>query len=152
MKTVNEIIDYYNQMNKEKLSILLFDYMLQHLSRLSRIIFKPYGNGLLIGLGGNGRKSLTKLAAFINECIPYKIEITKTYGRNEWQDDLKSMFKTLGQENKKLVFMFADSDIKQEFFIEDINNILNVGEVPNLYNTEEIEELKYEMQKVVTKR
>lgn len=48
--------------------------------------------------------------------------------------------------------MFGDSDIKQEFFIEDINNILNVGEVPNLYTTDEIEELKYEMQKVVTKR
>jgi hypothetical protein len=32
-------------------------------------------------------------------------------------------------------------------FIEDINNILNVGEVPNLYNAEEIDEIKYEMGK-----
>jgi dynein heavy chain len=55
-------------MNKDKLTILIFDYVIQHLSRISRIIFKPYGNALLIGLGGNGRKSLAKLATFINEC------------------------------------------------------------------------------------
>jgi len=55
-------------MNKDKLNLLLFDYMIQHLSRISRILFKPYGNGLLIGLGGNGRKTLTRLAAFINDC------------------------------------------------------------------------------------
>ena len=55
------------------------------------------------------------------------------------------MFKTLGQENKKVVFTVSDSDIKQELFIEDINNILNVGEVPNLYTQDEIEEIRYEM-------
>ena len=32
-------------------------------------------------------------------------------------------------------------------FIEDINNILNVGEVPNLYSSEEIDEIKYELSK-----
>lgn len=145
--TIFEILDYYNQMQKEKLSLLLFDYVIQHLSRVSRIIFKPYGNGLLIGLGGNGRKSLTKLAAFINECQIFKIEITKSYGKNEWTDDLKALYKTLGLENKKVVFTFSDSDIKQEYFIEDINNILNVGEVPNLYNNEEIEEIVHEINK-----
>ena len=150
--TIQDILDLYNITSKDKMHLLLFDYVIQHLSRISRIIYKPYGNGLLIGLGGNGRRSLSKLAAFINECQIFKVEITKSYGRNEWQDDLKSMFKSLGMDNKKVVFTFQDSDIKQEFFIEDINNILNVGEVPNLYNLDEIEEIKYEMGKTVNKR
>jgi dynein heavy chain len=140
-------MDYYNQMNKDKLSLLLFEYVIQHTSRLSRIIYKPYGNGLLIGLGGNGRKSLAKLASFINECVIFKIEITKSYGKVEWQDDLKSLYKSLGVDNKRIVFTFADTSIKNEMFIEDINNILNVGEVPNLYTTDEIDEIKYEMGK-----
>lgn len=55
-------------MNKDKISLLLFEYVISHTSRISRIIYKPYGNGLLVGLGGNGRKSLSKLGAFINEC------------------------------------------------------------------------------------
>jgi dynein heavy chain len=42
--------------------------VVQHLSRLARIIRKPYGNALMVGIGGNGRKCLSKLAAFIAEC------------------------------------------------------------------------------------
>lgn len=101
-------------MNKEKINILIFDYMIKHLSRISRIIYKPYGNALLVGLGGNGRKSLAKIAAFINECKTFKIEISKGYGKLEWQDDLKGLFKILGLDNKKVVFNISDSEIKSE--------------------------------------
>jgi dynein heavy chain len=61
-------MDVYNANSKEKINILIFTYALQHLSRISRIIYKPYGNALLIGLGGTGRKCLTKLACYINNC------------------------------------------------------------------------------------
>lgn len=78
--------------------------------------------------------------------------MTKSYGKYEWSDDLKNLYKSLGLDNKKLVFTFFDSNIKNEFFIEDINNILNVGEVPNLYNAEEIDEINYEMAKQGVKK
>ena len=98
------MIESYNIASKEKLNLLLFNYVIQHTSRLSRIIYKPYGNGLLIGLGGNGRKSLARLASYINDCKIFKIEMTKTYGKNEWQDDIKNLFKVIGIDNKKMVF------------------------------------------------
>jgi dynein heavy chain len=88
------------------MTLLLFDYVIQHLSRISRIIFKPYGNGLLIGIGGNGRRSLSKLAAFINEYATFKIEMHKAYGKYEWSEDLKSLYKMIGLDNKKVVFTF----------------------------------------------
>mmetsp|Transcript_7763 Transcript_7763/g.7230 ORF Transcript_7763/g.7230 Transcript_7763/m.7230 type:complete len:106 (-) Transcript_7763:1324-1641(-) len=71
----------------------------------------------------------------------------KTYGKVEWQDDLKALYKSLGVDNKKMVFSFDVTNAKNEMFIEDLNNILNVGEVPNLFNNDEVEEIKYDMGK-----
>jgi len=39
------------------------------------------------------------------------------------------------------VFLFTDSQIKQESFVEDINNLLNTAEVPNLFPPDEKAEL-----------
>ena len=46
-------------------NIVLFDDALEHLMRLHRVIRMPRGSALLIGYGGSGRRSLTRLAAFM---------------------------------------------------------------------------------------
>ncbi len=59
----------------------------------------------------------------------------------EWREDLKSTFKVAGVDGKPTVFLFADTQIKLEGFVEDINNILNTGEVPNLFAKDEQSEI-----------
>lgn len=129
------------------MSVLFFDYLLEHTARVSRILAKPFGNGLLVGLGGNGRKTIAKISTFINECQPYSIELHRNYGKLEWLDDLRNLYKSLGIDNKKIVFSFSDKEIKEEKFIEDINNILNVGELTSLFANEDEEEIHYEIEK-----
>ena len=67
----------------------------------------------------------------------FQIEISKTYGMTEWRDDLKILLRSAGEDGKDTVFLFADTQIKREDFVEDINNILNTGEVPNLFENDE---------------
>ena len=39
------------------------------------------------------------------------------------------------------VFLFSETQIVKESFLEDINNILNSGDVPNLYAPDEMERI-----------
>lgn len=41
--------------------------------------------------------------------------------------------KMAGLENRNVVFMFSDSQILKESMLEEICNILNNGEIPNLF-------------------
>lgn len=47
-----------------------------------------------------------------------------------------------GVENKPTIFLFNDTQAVDDSFFEDINNILSSGEVPNLYKSDEFEEVK----------
>ena len=47
------------------------------------------------------------------------------------------MLKTAGGHNKPSVFLITDSQIKEESFLEDVDSLLNSGEVPNLFIPDE---------------
>ena len=110
-----------------------------HVSRIQRVVRQPLGNAFLLGVGGSGRKSLTELATFIANYLIEVIEMPKGYNFITWREDMvKKIFLPSGVEANPLVFLFSDSQIINEAFLEDINNILNNGEIPNLYKADDI--------------
>jgi dynein heavy chain len=131
----------YNDQSTKPMKLVMFRFAVEHASRISRILKQPGGNGLLVGVGGSGKQSLTRLAAFVMNMDVHQIQLTKQYSGDEWRDDLRKLLKTAGGANKPCVFLFSDSQMKYEFFLEDINSLLNSGSIPNLWTAEEYGEV-----------
>ncbi|XP_054464751.1 dynein axonemal heavy chain 12 [Anoplopoma fimbria] len=140
-QVVLSCLDEYNQMHKNRMNLVIFRYVLEHLSRISRVLKQPGGNALLVGVGGSGRQSITRLATSMAHMTMFQPEISKSYGIIEWRDDLKMLLKSAGVKGQKTVFLLTDAQIKDEAFLEDVDSVLNTGEVPNLFAIDEKQEI-----------
>nr|XP_019958870.1 PREDICTED: dynein heavy chain 2, axonemal [Paralichthys olivaceus] len=123
------------------MSLVLFRDAIEHITRIVRVISQLRGNMLLVGVGGSGRQSLSKMAASICEYQVFQVEVTKQYRRQEFREDIKKLYRLTGVDNKPTLFLFNDTQLVDESFLEDINNILSSGEVPNLYKQDEFVEV-----------
>lgn len=128
------------------MDLVLFTDAIEHIVKIHRIITTQFGNALLVGVGGSGRKSLSELATFIAQYEMLQLEMVKGYDMKQWREDMVNLlFIAAGIENNPHVFLLADTQIINEAFVEDVNNILNNGKIPNLYGGEDTTKIMEDM-------
>ena len=120
VQIAEESLEDYNQINTAQMKLVLFMDALTHMCRISRVIRQPLGNALLLGMGGSGRQSMTRLAAHMWVCLGYGVFIlteTGTYAETE-TDKMGVVPNVIGSEiclNLDAVWTPAHSSIQAIF-------------------------------------
>uniref|UniRef100_A0A4X2K3Y2 AAA+ ATPase domain-containing protein n=1 Tax=Vombatus ursinus TaxID=29139 RepID=A0A4X2K3Y2_VOMUR len=137
---LTETLDTYNELNVA-MPLVFFEDAMQHVCRISRILHTSQGYALLIGVGGSGKQSLSRLAAYINSFEVFQITLRKDYGLQDLKVDLANLYIKTGAKNMPVVFLLTDAQVLDERFLVLINDLLASGEIPDLFSDEDVEKI-----------
>lgn len=138
--------------SRPTLNLVLFGDAMVHTAAIARILMQPRGHALLLGMGGCGKRSLTKLASFMNGYNFFEVELKQNYGLSDFREDLKAVMlrvvlgkttssSAIGSGGAPFVFLVNTSHLTSDLFLEDVNILLNGGEIPKLFSSEEHEKI-----------
>ncbi len=78
------------------MNLVFFEECVEHIARISRVLRQPRGNVMLIGVGGSGKQSLSRLSAYMFEYKLQGIEIKKQYSVKDFREDIKRFMREAG--------------------------------------------------------
>jgi dynein heavy chain len=139
-KTLTHQLEEYNEGNAA-MSLVLFEQAMRHTCRIARILMSPGGHGLLLGVGGSGKQSLTRLAAYICDCELAQYAISSKFTVQQLREALQETLTKAGVKNNPTVLMFTDSQIVDDRFLVYINDLLATSWVTDLFADDELDNL-----------
>ncbi|CAH0551274.1 unnamed protein product [Brassicogethes aeneus] len=137
-KLLLEALSGYNDL-VAAMNLVLFDDAMDHICRINRILESPRGNALLVGVGGSGKQSLTRLAAFISSFDVFQIQLKKGYSLMDMKTDIAALYLKSGLKQVGIVFLMSDAQVPEEKFLVLINDMLASGEISDLLPDENVE-------------
>lgn len=94
------------------MDLVLFEQALAHVARIARILGMPRGNALLVGVGGSGKQSLCRLAAYICGMPVQTIVASSSFGESDLRETLKDIFRKAGvRPAEPIVLLLTDQQV-----------------------------------------
>ena len=136
-RTIGDALKEHNEVSTA-MNLVLFGDAVRHVTRISRVLRSPTaGHALLMGVGGSGKQSLARLAAFLCDLSISSIRVSATYSMTDFKEDVKALYYKTGVKQEGVMFLLRDSQITNERFLVILNDILASGSVAGLYAAED---------------
>uniref|UniRef100_A0A8C4X0Y1 Dynein heavy chain n=1 Tax=Eptatretus burgeri TaxID=7764 RepID=A0A8C4X0Y1_EPTBU len=123
---LREVLEGYNAVHAT-MDLVLFEDAIAHVCRISRILKSPGGHALLVGVGGSGKQSLTRLAAFLSSMEVFQPTLHQGYSTSDLKADVANLLMKTGLKGQRTVFLLTDDQLPDLHFLVLINDLLISG-------------------------
>ncbi len=121
--------------------LVLFNEVLDHILRIDRVFRQPQGHALLIGVSGGGKTVLSRFVAWLNGLTVFTIKVNSRYSAADFCADLRKVMIQAGVHDEKMCFIFDESNVLDSNFLELMNTLLASGDVPGLFEGDDLTQL-----------
>eukprot|EP00002_Diphylleia_rotans_P021973 TRINITY_DN428_c1_g1_i1.p1 TRINITY_DN428_c1_g1~~TRINITY_DN428_c1_g1_i1.p1 ORF type:complete len:4548 (+),score=958.95 TRINITY_DN428_c1_g1_i1:229-13872(+) len=143
---VEQALRQYNSAGTQgTMNITFFDTVVEDVLKLVHVLSKPRGNAVLVGVGGSGKRSLTRLAAYIcrQECVA--VSLDKSFGLSNMLETLRQLMKHAGLGGRHYTLLISEQSLKDDSFYDAINSFLLQGEIPGMFTRDELDNIVGEL-------
>lgn len=91
---------------------VFFNMAIQHVTRAARVFRQPGGHIMMVGVGGTGKSTVARLAAYIEDCTFMRPYVCRIYQSAEFNEDLKKAYMCAGIKGEKTVLFLTDNVVK----------------------------------------
>ncbi|XP_014395404.1 PREDICTED: dynein heavy chain 14, axonemal [Myotis brandtii] len=129
------------------------DRLVEHAEKwlFYQFLSKELENYFQIGIDGCGKETCTILACYLTDHKPYHVPVSQNYSYVEFKEDCKKVFVQAGLEGTPTALVLANLSLDQEAFLEDLNSIVSLGEVPDIFEKEELDSLALRIRSLAEK-
>jgi dynein heavy chain len=122
------------------MSLVLFDQAVEHVLRVCRVLRRPAGHVLLIGVGGSGKQSLARLAAFMVDYSVVSPKSHPSYSALDLFEELRELFRRAAiKPALPQLLLITDSHVRDDRLLMYVNDLLATGFVSDLYTADELD-------------
>ena len=119
--------------------LVVFPDFLDLVTRIDRVLSRPYGNLLLAGRCGMGRRSALRAVIQLHQFQVFTLHVGHIYTLRNFSNDLKAAFQSAGLDNLPTILILEEHHLVQDIILETINSVVSCGEAPGLISAEDIE-------------
>ncbi|XP_070984280.1 dynein axonemal heavy chain 6-like [Oncorhynchus clarkii lewisi] len=148
LKKIQAVLEECHASHGRKASqfpMVFFREAVEHITRAARVFRLKGAHMMLIGLDGTGKEECVTLACHVSGSHLYRLSVCRNCSYSDFRDDLKKVFRQAGIQRKNTVLLITDSDIVKESVLEDLNCILKYGDVPGLFDNDEIDSITVDL-------
>jgi dynein heavy chain len=142
---IESILDKFHQNGS---SFVLYDEAVHHILKISRVLGMERSSAMMVGVGGIGKKSITKVSATVSGCHLVHNVKGQGYSLGAYLEDLRQGFKKSGIREDSVCFMLSDEDICDDLFLDYANQYLVTGRITGIFEKDDLEAILDEMRAI----